>query len=849
MPILNPNKCYAQQPKTLVITAPESLPATWLTDFYELLAVQLKLDDDKTTHEVFNHRTNQVELWTRREIFFKELNRHAGEYSVYSKKSQLLESLSTLYAIFTYPKTSNEQKSLIALRIAEDVKECSPGLHDRVNYVIILFNMPQNLAQLAAQARFKLADRIAGILASESAQGVHVHNRVIQIAFEAGFGVWPINTNDLYYSTGSNDLSNEDINQILQTGFNNHFQLFGLLNALCEQIEALIAVHGYQGKRELDNEYKKEAYEKFCECCNRFIPSTMEELLEIDTTSSKVIDLNWQTVKRALLQQLIDEDYVRLSPEDVASILNEDVKTLTPLISNHYELAACLQFFSEWSLEQKATFVLSYLQSKSSSVQKEILTILYNEAPQLTAQLKTEPRLQAIYFEIAIADKDVAAVRIYVEQGEDINAALQVLFNEEHKRDTLYWLHERQGLLQKLTATGMNTVIGQGKYQGKTIAETLLSTKKGRQLVLENNTLQTLLSEATMAHTPSELSTKKRRRLVWENNTLQTLLSETTMAHTLFDRLQQAQAERSTAPTAEGFFKKFDSRTIQLVQSIVYGDLKKAEDLLKANFFLLRTLLTEKVTVKDYSGRKVKQTAFGAALCAMDEGLCKMLANYMTQEEKNSQYQAIFPAGHEAYYQAQTAFDFTQIADTISNSNNADVEKALSLERPNTTPLWVALEQFRTDFTQRSNQEAVFNPLHLIKAFELYKVKYNNWTSKQQDLFWRQVVGYVQRFLPANIAMDFAQGLYDRVEKKVKSKRSFNFTYGGGSIFPLSPDSSLGGLGYNYAVRGVSGMGESLLAGHVKWDTMIFHNLCQAKTAILGELYGQSCATVIRADV
>ena len=331
MPILNPNKCYAQQPKTLVITAPESLSATWLTDFYEGLAVQLKLDDE-TTHEVFNHRTNPVERLTKKEMFFNELNRHAGENSGYSKKSQLLESLSTLYAIFTHPKTSNEQKSLIALRIAEDVNECSPGFHDRVNYLIILFNMPQNLAQLVAQARFKLADRIAGILASKSAQGVHVHNRVIQVAHEAGFGVWPINTNDLYYSTGSSDLSDEDINQTLGTGFNNHFQLFALLNALCEEIEALIAVHGYQGKRGLSNEYENEAYEKFCECCNRFIPGGMGELLEIDTTSGKVIDLNWRHVKRALLQRLIEEDYITRSQEDVASILNEDTNTLMQLI-------------------------------------------------------------------------------------------------------------------------------------------------------------------------------------------------------------------------------------------------------------------------------------------------------------------------------------------------------------------------------------------------------------------------------------------------------------------------------------------------------------------------------------
>lgn len=826
MPILNPNKCYAQQPKLLplTVTAPESLPTKWLTDFHELLAKQLKLDDDKTSHEVYNHQTTQVDLLTQKEIFFIELNRHAGENSGYSQKSQLLESLSTLYAIFTHPKTSNEQKSFIASRIAEDVSQCSPGFTNRVNYAITFFNMPQNLAELIAQARFKLADRIAGILASRSPQGVHVHNRVIQLAHRAEFGVWPINTDDRYRSTGSSELTDADIIKQLKAGFENHFQLFALLNALCDQIETLIAVHGYQGKHQLGQAYEKDAFEKFCECCNRFIPSVMGDLLEIEENSGKVTDLNWRTIKRALLQQLIEEDYITLSQEETSSIFNENETTPMTLIVHGYELSACLQFYSEWRWEQKVALVLAYLQSKSDHEQKEILTILHNEAPQLTAQLKTEPRLQAMYFEIAIADKDVAAVRRYVEQGVDINAALKVLFNEEHKKDTLYWLHEQPVLLQKLTATGMNTVMDQGKYQGKTVAETLVSTKKGRQLILENNPLQALLSE-------------------------------TTIANTLSERLQQAQTERNTVNTEIGFFKKLDPLAIQLVQFIVYGDLNESENLLKANRHLLRTLLTEKVTVKDYSRRKVKQTAFQAALCAMDNELCEMLANYLPFDEIKDQYQTIFPEGHEAYYRAQTAFDFTQIVDAISNSNNDDIETALSLAQSNHTALGVTLEQFRADFTKQSYQETVFNPQHLIKAFELYDKKYNSWTSNQKDLFWRQVVGYVQRFLPANIAMDFAQGLYDRVDDKVKSRRSFNFTRGAGSIFPLTLDSFMAGLGYHWAAGSVYLRGGARLErqdlNHQLGDASprCFQNWCQAKTASLGELCAQSIATVIRAGV
>jgi flagellar basal body-associated protein FliL len=783
MPILNPDKCYTQQPRRLAITMPTTLPKHWLTDFYAFLSAQLKLNDDKTqAQEDYDHQTNTWRRLTKKELFFKALERHLGEQSTYSFKPQLLDSFRTLYFIFMNPKTSDDQRYLIASRIADNVEQCTPGFHNQVNFLITLFNMPQNQDELIAQVRFKLVDKIARIIAEKNTQGIHVHNRVIEVARNAGFGVWPINPGDAYFNTGSRNLSDAEIISRLRTGFDNHFQLFALLNALRAELEALIAPHGYQGKRALENEYRKEEYEKFFECLNRFVPMQMGELLEIDEMSGKITDINWQYIKHQLLQKLRAEKYVTLSEEESAlldkldkSLLDEtsslNSTTLTPLISNGYELVQCLEFFSEWNMEQKAALVRAYLNHQSPHDQKEVLAILHNEAPQLTAQLKKEPNLQAIYFAIAIAEKDAASVRTYIEQGEDINEALLLLFSQAHKSETLYWLHEHPHLLQKMTVAGMNTVIDEGKYQGKTVAETLVSTKKGRQLLLENSLLQTLLAQ-------------------------------TTMANTLANSLQQADTERRTVSTQEGFFKKSSPLAIELVQSVVYGDLRKLEALLQAiqaNPSLLETLLTEKVTVIDYSRRKIKQkTAFQAALCARDEELCAMLAHYMPKEEMTRQYQEIFPKGHETYSKEQTSFDFNQIVEAISRSSNADVEKALSLELPNNTVLWVNLEQFRSDLTQRSSQEAVFNPQHLLKAFELYDSQFDNWNWNQRDLFWRQVVGFVQRFLPANSAMDFAQGLYNRVENQEKSSRSFKFKYGDGSIFPPVFD-SFSGLGYEYA--------------------------------------------------
>ena len=780
MPILNPDKCYTQQPQRLAITVPTTLPDDWRTDFYARLSTQLKLNDDKAqAQEDFDHQTNTWRRLTKRELFFKNLDRHLGPQSTYSLKPQLLDSFRTLYILFTHPTTSDDKRYLIASRIHDNVEQCTAGFTNQVNYLITLFNMPQNQDELIAQVRFKLVDKIARIIAAKNTQGIHVHNRVIVVARGAGLGVWPINTGDVYLHTGSQNISDEDIISRLQMGFANHFQLFALLNALRDELEALIVPHGYQGKRDLKNDYKQEEYEKFFECLNRFVPMQMGELLEIDEMSGKITDINWQYVKHQLLQKLRAEKYVTLSEEESAlldkSLLDEtsslDSTTLTPLISNGYELVQCLEYFSWWSMEQKAALVRAYLNNKSPNDQKEVLAILHNEAPQLTAQLKKEPNLQAIYFAIAITEKDVAAVRTHIEAGADINEALLVLFSQAHKSDTLYWLHEHPELLQTLTVEGMNTVIEAGKYQGKTVAETLVSTKKGRQLVLENVPLQTLIAQ-------------------------------TSMVNTLADSLKQAEIERSTAPTQEGFFKKSFPLAIQLVQLIVYGDLTKSKALLKANPSLLDRLLTEKVTVIDYSRRKVKQkTAFQAALCAMDNELCAMLARYMPQEERLRQCHEIFPKGHKAYSQKQTPFDFGQIVQIISDSIDADVQQALSLELPNETGLWSALEKFRVDFTEGSSQETVFNPKHLIKAFEHYNTEFNGWSSNQRDLFWCQVVGFVQRFLPANSAMDFAQGLHLRVEARERSKRSFNFLIGDGAIFPPSFD-SFSGLGYEYGVSG-----------------------------------------------
>src|SRR3990167_6353631 len=239
MPVLNKDQCYVQQPERLEITVPKDLRPDWLTDFAEHIALRLKLDNIKKVED-FNHETEEWILLTKKEMFLKELNWHAVPASTLSSKLELLESLSKLYCVFIDPKTKDHKKYMIAKRIYEDIINCSPGFADRVKLTVLILNVPLNLDELLAQVRFNLVEKIAGIAATGNAQGVHVHNRFFEVAQASGYGVWRINKDDIYLHVGSSNLSDEGIEKKLEAGFAKSFHLFGILNLMREQIEALI---------------------------------------------------------------------------------------------------------------------------------------------------------------------------------------------------------------------------------------------------------------------------------------------------------------------------------------------------------------------------------------------------------------------------------------------------------------------------------------------------------------------------------------------------------------------------------------------------------------------------------
>jgi anaerobic selenocysteine-containing dehydrogenase len=98
-----------------------------------------------------------------------------------------------------------------------------------------------------------------------------------------------------------------------------------------------------------------------------------------------------------------------------------------------------------------------------------------------------------------------------------------------------------------------------------------------------------------------------------------------------------------------------------------------------------------------------------------------------------------------------------------------------------------------------------FNAELLVKAFEKYvSAQYTafggTWNSPKNLLFWRQVIGYIERYLPASSAQAFCQGLYNVTEGGQSLNRDLKLD-GGVTFFPSVP-SSCSGLGFDHGVYG-----------------------------------------------
>jgi hypothetical protein len=242
-----------------------------------------------------------------------------------------------------------------------------------------------------------------------------------------------------------------------------------------------------------------------------------------------------------------------------------------------------------------------------------------------------------------------------------------------------------------------------------------------------------------------------------------------------------------------------------LLHHIAFGSLASA----KAMLDVTPRLVLQAGNVVTPSGLKVKRTTpLEFALGAGDVEMAKMIAPYFDsrkiaggKSERAEQYARY--RKHIDNMLMQTPYDYTLLVTTLKHASFADVNAALSNDRTYESALHDVLTQFRKEFTPGEiNVGMHFHYQHLLHAAKVYDREfYNLQDYDKARLFARQVIGFLQRNLPAIDRMIFAQGLTRIVEYNIPIKRSFKFAYDS-SEFPFTDRgySIHSGLGFEHFI-------------------------------------------------
>lgn len=178
MPKLNPNTCYALPEGTVERTGDAITPEA-LNQLIE--AVSQHLDE------------------SLRENFQERMQVHVGAGSTYALKQQALQALSVVAARFNDPDILESEKKLIADKLQERAENCTPGFHNGVNAIVDGFYLAESINDLLYRVRQDIVTRMATQLTDE----VHTNNRCFVVASTSGYGVHPINDDDIYRSNMS----------------------------------------------------------------------------------------------------------------------------------------------------------------------------------------------------------------------------------------------------------------------------------------------------------------------------------------------------------------------------------------------------------------------------------------------------------------------------------------------------------------------------------------------------------------------------------------------------------------------------------------------------------------------
>ncbi len=263
-------------PPPLIDSPSFPLPKKWVTQLATLLGV-----------------TNQA------------LTKHIGKNSTYTFKKQLIESISIIYWYLNgdlEKKPSDNERTAIIAQCAEDIENCTPGFHNRINLAVASLSKPNNLAELLYSVRENIIYKAATKLTDD----VHATNRFTHVAYKHSFGVLPNFDSDVY--TGG--IEEDDILYVLEKTFKKEYHALKLPFLLCKQAQSLCTPLGYVGKKDSLNPYTYGIYGTIETELRKFLPKLDREKLFIIDEDYNILDINWSYIKQQFYKRLLFKNYI-----------------------------------------------------------------------------------------------------------------------------------------------------------------------------------------------------------------------------------------------------------------------------------------------------------------------------------------------------------------------------------------------------------------------------------------------------------------------------------------------------------------------------------------------------------
>lgn len=251
-----------------------------------------------------------------------------------------------------------------------------------------------------------------------------------------------------------------------------------------------------------------------------------------------------------------------------------------------------------------------------------------------------------------------------------------------------------------------------------------------------------------------------------------------------------------------------------LLKYTAYGQSDEVKAILEKN----PRFLLERGNVIDPAGNVIKGvSAYECALGAGDDEMGSMIRGYF---DKFAGGDGALKEQEEHYKNAiinmlnQKIYDFEPLIKAMKTASLEELQEAFDLNLNYQSPLQDELKKFRKSFEPRviKNGEMHFNYANFLKTYALLCEEYENCGNGFHpifhgiffDMFFNQIIGYLQRGLPACERQAFKQGLFDIVDSHEKLKRTFQGRFfNDESDFPITAyDRTHTGLGFKYHFNG-----------------------------------------------